>query len=191
MKRLPILAILTVVAACSTMVGLGVWQLRRADWKEGLLSEYRTAATKPAMAFPAVPYPNDLPLFRKASGFCLKVIAWTSVSGRNLRGTSGWSHHAQCSTGAEGPGMLVDAGWSRTPANPVWNGGSVSGLIAPDTKAILRLISDTPLAPGLVATAPPSPEDIPNNHFGYAVQWFLFAGIAALIFALALRRSKT
>jgi surfeit locus 1 family protein len=190
MKRLPFVAILIVAAACATMIGLGVWQLQRADWKEGLLDQYRTAATKPAMAFPAVPYPKDLPLFRKTSGFCLKVTRWTSVSGRNLNGQSGWSHHAQCSTGAEGPGMLVDAGWSRTPANPVWNGGPVSGLIAPDTKAVLRLISDTPLAPGLVATAPPSPEDIPNNHFGYAIQWFLFAGIAALIFALALRRSK-
>ena len=35
---------------------------------------------------------------------------------------------------------------------------------------------------------PPSPDSIPNNHLSYAVQWFLFAGIAALIYALALRK---
>lgn len=190
MKRIPIVATLIVAAACATMIGLGVWQLQRAAWKEGLLDEYRTAAAKPAMAFPAVPYPNDLPLFRRASGFCLKVISWSSSSGRNLKGQSGWSHQAQCSTGAEGPGMLVDAGWSRTPDHPAWAGGVVNGTIAPDTKRVLRLVSDAPLAAGLLATAPPSPEDLPNNHFGYAVQWFLFAGIAALIFALALRRLR-
>jgi surfeit locus 1 family protein len=40
----------------------------------------------------------------------------------------------------------------------------------------------------LVASAPPSPATIPNNHLNYAVQWFLFAGIAALIYFLALRQ---
>jgi surfeit locus 1 family protein len=190
MKPLPIIATLIVGAACATMIGLGVWQLQRADWKAGLLAEYRDAANKPAMAFPAVPYPKDLPLFRKASGLCLKVVSWSAASGRNLQGQSGWSHQAQCSTGAEGPGMVVDAGWSRAPASPDWKGGEVSGVIAPDTKSMIRLISDTPLAAGLTASAPPSPEDIPNNHFGYAIQWFLFAGIAALIFVLALRRSR-
>jgi surfeit locus 1 family protein len=29
---------------------------------------------------------------------------------------------------------------------------------------------------------------VPNNHLAYAVQWFLFAGVAAVIYALALRR---
>ena len=81
--------------------------------------------------------------------------------------------------------MLVDVGWSRKPENPVWTGGSVSGLIVPDTKSLIRLVSDAPLAPGLEVTAPMSPEDVPNNHFGYAIQWFLFAGVAALIFGIA------
>ena len=37
------------------------------------------------------------------------------------------------------------------------------------------------------AGAPPSLGSIPNNHRSYAIQWFLFAGIAALIYFLALR----
>jgi len=32
--------------------------------------------------------------------------------------------------------------------------------------------------------------DIPNNHLAYAVQWFLFAGIAGVIYALALKRRR-
>ena len=41
----------------------------------------------------------------------------------------------------------------------------------------MRLVAASP-GPGLMASAPPSPETIPNNHFSYAIQWFLFAGIA-------------
>jgi cytochrome oxidase assembly protein ShyY1 len=33
----------------------------------------------------------------------------------------------------------------------------------------------------------PSPDSIPNNHLSYAIQWFLFAAAAALIYVLALR----
>ena len=40
---------------------------------------------------------------------------------------------------------------------------------------------------GLEASAPPSPDTIPNNHLSYAIQWFLFAGIAVVIYVLALR----
>jgi surfeit locus 1 family protein len=51
----------------------------------------------------------------------------------------------------------------------------------------MRLVAATP-GPGLMASAPPSPDIIPNNHLSYAVQWFLFAGIAVLIYGLALRQ---
>jgi surfeit locus 1 family protein len=51
----------------------------------------------------------------------------------------------------------------------------------------LMLVVDTPAA-GLAANEMPSIESIPNNHLAYAVQWFLFAGIAVIIYLLALRR---
>jgi surfeit locus 1 family protein len=41
-------------------------------------------------------------------------------------------------------------------------------------------------APGLDASRQPS-GDVVNNSFGYAFQWFFFAGLAALIYVLALR----
>jgi cytochrome oxidase assembly protein ShyY1 len=51
----------------------------------------------------------------------------------------------------------------------------------------MRLVAATP-APGLQASAPPSIESIPNNHMSYAIQWFAFAAIALVIYALALRK---
>ena len=53
----------------------------------------------------------------------------------------------------------------------------------------MRLVSATGLA-GLEASAPPSLETIPNNHRSYAVQWFLFAAIAAVIYVLAVRSRR-
>ena len=50
-----------------------------------------------------------------------------------------------------------------------------------------RLIVGPPLN-GLQANAAPDPAEIPNNHLSYAVQWFLFALTAAIIYVLALRK---
>ena len=42
-------------------------------------------------------------------------------------------------------------------------------------------------SPPLQPSAPPSIGDIPNNHLGYAFQWFFFAAAALVIYLLALR----
>jgi hypothetical protein len=105
-----------------------------------------------------------------------------------LKGEPGYLVIADCRTGVEGPGMAVELGWSKNPnAGKTWRGGLVSGTIAPDSRSLMRLVAASP-GPGLSASAPPSPDTIPNNHLSYAVQWFLFAGIAALIYVLALRQ---
>jgi surfeit locus 1 family protein len=49
------------------------------------------------------------------------------------------------------------------------------------------LIAAEPVA-GLAANPAPDLKSVPNNHLAYAVQWFLFAGVAVVIYILALRR---
>ena len=186
-NRLPIIGTVLVLAAVATMIGLGIWQLQRADWKNGLLDSYASATDLPPIAYPAVPDPDNPPYFRKSTVNCLAVIGWRSTSGRNINGKSGWAHIAQCRTaGAEGPGAQVVAGWSARPDDPEWDGGVVDGIIAPDSQNIIRLVTSEPVA-GLQKSQPPSVQDVPNNHLSYAVQWFLFAGIALIIFLIALR----
>ncbi len=186
-KRLPIFVTILVLAAVATMVGLGIWQLQRAEWKNNLLATYAAASDMPAIAYPAVPDADNPPYFRKSSVNCLAVVGWRSTSGRSADGRSGWAHVAQCRTaGAEGPGAQVVAGWSARPDNPEWDGGAVDGIIAPDSQYVIRLVASEPVA-GLQKSQPPALEDIPNNHLSYAVQWFLFAGIALVIFLIALR----
>lgn len=187
MKRLKFWPTLIVGMAIAVMIGLGVWQVRRMAWKEALLADYAAASDQPAMAWPVVPDPAALPLYRKSSVQCLTVTGWRSSSGRNARGQAGWVHIASCATGAEGPGAQVVAGWSARPGDPIWSGGQVSGMIAPDSVYLIRLVA-APSVAGLEPVQPPSPEDIPNNHWAYAIQWFLFAAMAAVIYGLAVVR---
>ena len=188
--RLPLIPTILVAAAVATMIGLGFWQLQRKGEKEALLVQYAAAANQPAIAWPAVPMPDDLPYFRKSELMCVKVVKWESVSGKNAKGEAGFAHIAHCQTGgAEGPGAKVAIGWTARPDHPAWTGGQVSGVIAPDTSALIRLIANAAPA-GLERLAPPSTTNIPNNHLAYAIQWFFFAAAAAVIYLLALRRRQ-
>lgn len=188
-RRLPVVPTIIVLAAAALMVGLGIWQLQRARWKEALIARYAAAEKMPPIGWPNGPLRDDqLPLFRHATGNCLRVVAARSVVGENLAGEPGYAHIVECLTGIEGPAMSVVLGWSKNPnAKPRWSGGLVSGIIAPDRKSRMRLVAATP-APGLEANAPPSLDQIPNNHRSYALQWFAFALMALVIYALAVRQ---
>jgi len=186
-RRIPIVPTAIVLLAVATMIGLGFWQLERLREKQALLASYAAAAGKPPISWPVMPVTEPLPLFRSATGNCLAVTGFRTAPGQNRGGEPGFLVIADCSTGAEGPGMAVELGWSKDPnAGRGYRGGLVSGTIAPDRVSRMRLVAGTP-GPGLAAGAPPSTDTIPNNHFSYAIQWFLFAGIALLIYALALR----
>ena len=188
-RKLPLFPTLLVATAVAVMIALGFWQIRRGHDKEQLLARYRTAQSLPPITFPTGPIHSDrLPLFRHATGLCLKVIGMRATAGSNRAGESGFAQVADCATGAEGPGMSVELGWSKNPNAAVnWRGGLVSGVIAPDRKTRLRLVAAS-APPGLEASAPPSIDQIPNNHRAYSVQWFLFALIAAVIYFLAVRK---
>lgn len=187
-RKLPLIPTILVGLAIAVMIGLGIWQLERREQKLALLESYKAAAGLPPIGWPSLPPKDPLPLFRYATGNCLQVTAFRTAAGQNLKGEPGFLVIADCRTGAEGPGMAVELGWSKDPnAGKAWTGGLVSGTIAPDSRSRMRLVAASP-GPGLAASAPPSPDTIPNNHLSYAVQWFLFAAIAALIYALALRQ---
>lgn len=188
-RRLPIVPTIIVAAAVALMIGLGIWQLQRAKWKERLLAQYAAAQKLPPIAWPTVPLrTEELPLFRSATGVCLREVGHRAMAGENRAGEPGYVQIVDCATGAEGPGMSVEVGWSKDPNAKVnWRGGPVSGIIAPDRRSGMRLVAAS-APPGLQPSAPPSLDTIPNNHRSYAIQWFSFAAIALLIYVLAVRK---
>jgi cytochrome oxidase assembly protein ShyY1 len=198
--KLPVIPTIVVALAVAAMIGLGVWQLDRRAEKEAAIARYAGNRSLPVMAFPRPPI-GDENLFRRASAMCLEVAGWSEQAGRAENGQKGWRHIAECRTGVEALTTKFDMGVSTAPGvTPVWNGGEVTGSItqAPDSTPLLAslfgkrgprplmLVSETP-APGLAESARPDPSSVPNNHLAYAVQWFLFALAAVVIYGLALR----
>ncbi|MDP3674108.1 MAG: SURF1 family protein [Novosphingobium sp.] len=187
MRRIPLFATLVVIAAIATMIALGVWQLQRRDQKEALIARYTQVETLSS----SVPWPRDAAaaeaaLFRHAQVRCNRVLAQGATAGRNQTGTMGWAQTARCALDGGGE-ATVALGWTQAPVVKPWAGGAIEGLIAPGEGGSVRMIAGKPPA-GLQPLARPDPRDIPNNHFAYAIQWFLFAGVAAVIYVLALRR---
>ncbi|MES2338980.1 MAG: SURF1 family protein [Pseudomonadota bacterium] len=189
--RAPVIPTIVVTLAVAIMIALGVWQLTiRLPEKEAELALLARNPTLPAIAFPAGR--DDSVLFRRATLDCRPPV----TIARAGAGNAGYRLIATCAGG-----QLVQLGTIRSPNGTTdWSGGRVTGRIshAPDGRPLiatafdrsskpLLLVADTP-APGLIANATPDWRSVPNNHLAYAVQWFVFASIAAVIYLLALRR---
>lgn len=200
--RWPLIPTILVLAAVAVMITLGVWQLQRKGEKEALIALYqRNMAMSSLVTYPELPPVEDRFLYRKSSVVCLEPVRWDPRSGTDRAGKAGIRMVADCRTGAEGPGVLVDIGIGDDFAPPKWTGGIVQGTIVPGpeqptliarmtgkaTPARAMLVADAPVA-GLRASAVPSAADTPNNHLAYAGQWFLFAVAALVIYILAVRR---
>jgi len=201
-RRWPVIPTILVLAAAAAMVALGIWQLQRKGEKEALIALYeRNRAMSSLVTYPKLPPVPDAMLFRKSSVVCLEVVKWDPRGGTDRKGQTGIRMIADCRTGAEGPGVLIDVGIADDFTPPQWKGGTVQGTIVPGPEqptliqrltgkavpARAMLVADAPV-PGLRASEVPSGADVPNNHLAYAVQWFFFAAIALIIYALAVRR---
>lgn len=209
MNRWLIIPTIFVALAVATMIGLGFWQLERKNHNALLLEQVMSNSSKPAISYPALGPVGLDALHRKSAITCLRVSKWREDSGSDNTGKTGTRYLAECVTGAEGSGALIVAGISDRPNQKIeWNGGQVQGIITtePDRQSMIAklvgkqitlrpmLVSQTGLG-GLRTAEPPSLDKIrskiSNNGF-YAIQWFLFAFAAAVIYILALRkRTKT
>ena len=184
--RFPWAATLLVLAAVAVMVRLGLWQLDRLHQKEAMIARYTAAQADAAIR----PWPDGkdiVPLsYSHVRVDCTGVTGLTAVSGENASHQAGWAHVADCRL-ADQLRVKVRLGWSDSPGNVTWAGGVVQGTFLEQRDASVVIVADPPLA-GLSANARPDPRNLPNNHFSYAVQWFLFAATAVVIYGLALRK---
>lgn len=182
-RRLPLIPTLLVLAAVAVMIRLGFWQLERMHEKEALIARAQTALTMNSEAqWPRETSDVDGALYRHTSIQCLRVVDQTAMSGQNAKGEAGWAQVANCALPGGGVAKVV-LGWSQQPPNARWQGGAVSGVIAPGPRLVAM-----PAQAGLAENAVPDPANLPNNHLSYAVQWFLFAIVALVIYVLAVRK---
>ncbi len=216
--RIPIFATLVVALAVAIMLALGIWQLERKGEKEAQLALYRANIAQPdPVAVPLVRPVPDAAMFRRTEATCERIGEPERRGGKDrASGATIYRVLLRCamlppSPAAAGPHdqaapfFFADIGGTTDPVAPLAlpDRFRLSGMISamPGDGLLARLtgqakppamliIADQPIVAGLVPSAFPDVESVPNNHLAYAGQWFLFALAAIIIYALALRKRR-
>jgi surfeit locus 1 family protein len=192
----------------AVLASLGVWQLRRLEWKEAILADIDARIDAAPVAVPAAPDPQAdryLPVTARGdfTGAPVRVLVSTKERGAGYRLVSRFDLD-------DGRAIMVDEGYvgleenaTPEPAEDVTVAGNLhwpdetdrwtpepdlsQGLFyARDVERLAQALDTEPVlivartVSGIDARATPLPvtsAGVPNNHLGYAVQWF---GLAAV-----------
>ncbi len=202
------------------LVGLGVWQVQRLQWKTGVLAEIDARIAAPPVALPAAPDPGtDKYLPVTTSGTFLDPAAHVLTSRPGI----GAGYRIVQAFAADGRRILVDRGFVPAAAkdtprplptatitgNLHWP-DEVDGFTPdPDPAANIWFARDVPAMAAALGTEPilviqrdalendtsvtPLPLDtrgIPNNHLQYAITWFSLAAVWVGMSLYFLRRTR-
>ncbi len=204
-------------------IALGVWQLHRLKWKEGIIATIRAAQVAAPIPLPAHPSPfekviitgswvpgkaalfgdivHDTPTGPVAGGEIIMPLR--RDNGQVVLVDLGWVQQTSPHPLTGLPGQAV--GYVHAPVSPSWVSGTddpaqqlyytldparIGAGLGLQNVAPYILISLGPKPPpGSPAPQPhqnlPTP---PNNHYGYALTWFGFAGVLVFQFFFFARK---
>lgn len=206
MRRL-IFPLLLGVAGIGVLCSLGIWQVQRMEWKRGYLAEIEARIAAVPVALPVGPDPEAdryLPVFVEGAftGEAVEVLSSTKMGGVGVRvigvfeadGRRVLVDRGYLPEDARAVPRTVTV--ARIEGNLQWPQDSDQFTPPPDAKtglwyardvaAMSAALNTEPLL--IVARAPtgdgiqPMPVDtsgIPNDHWGYAITWFLLAVVWA------------
>ncbi|MEM7488778.1 MAG: SURF1 family protein [Pseudomonadota bacterium] len=195
-----ILPLLFGLVGAAVLVGLGVWQLQRLDWKEGVIAEITARIVADPVPLPADPDPAAdrylpvtlrgtvvgaaAPVFGtwRGAGAGDRIVVPVETGDRRVLVDLGVSPYDPAAAGTapvlpDGPLTVTgNLDWPEDGGDPPeggrWYGRDVPALSAAlGTEPVLVVAREVVPDPGLVP-APVGVEGIPNNHLGYAIQWF-------------------
>lgn len=197
------------ILGCAILVSLGIWQLQRMAWKEGMIAEIQAQIDAPA-----VPLPEDLDPSMKylpvtvsgtTTGEEIDILSHTKDQGGGYQVVSKF-------IADDGREIMVDRGYipqemrhmkrpptrlkirgnlhwpdERSSSTPdpnldenIWFARDVPAMAnALDADPILVVASFVEGDAQEVKPIPVAIEGIPNNHLSYAVQWFMIAAVWA------------
>lgn len=196
--KLPLGATLLTSVMVPVLVGLGVWQLDRRAWKHALVAQLETAATLPPVGprdfYRALIGAQSIQ-YRRADIDCRpgRVKPYDLKGGTSADDRGGYLVLVDCNDPARPrrPDLVVVAGWTLRPDRVRtldMDTSFVGTLIerpygdAPGRPQFM-LIPTTAVA-GLLPSRVPVPDDLPDNHLSYALQWFAFAVTLAVIYGI-------
>jgi len=186
------------------LIWLGFWQLQRREWKHNVQAELTRAASLPLVTprefLDAMAGSKSLQ-FRRATVDCRpgRVTPYDIKGGSSAAGEGGYRVLVACRDPAKrythGPDIVVVAGWAPRPdaVKTLDLDTSFTGTIIEHPydkqpgRPLFLLIPTTAVSP-LLPSRIPTPDELPDNHLSYALQWFAFAITLAVIYAIYVRR---
>lgn len=209
-RKPTVLTVVLGILCLAILLSLGVWQLERRDWKQGLL-----ATIDQRLATDAEPLPASLDAdwtYRRVSvDGAVVPDSWFRFPGHSKDGKVGdmlmlliredsgrlvLVENAFVGFGEplpELPTAVAKEGILRLPAEPGWftpaNDPAGNQWYTPDPAAMARAVSagQGPVLPFYVVDKDWQPQ-LPDNHLQYALTWFSFAFIFIVIFILFHRK---
>lgn len=206
MTRRMILPLLFGLIGTAILMSLGFWQVQRMQWKEGILADITARISAAPVALPATPDPKGdryLPVTvngrftgqtlrvlvsRKEIGAGVRIIeAFQTDDGRRVLVDRGFLPDADKNRALSVSNATVTGNlhWpqetdSFTPPpdlkTGLWYARDVAAMSrALDTEPTF-LVAREPTGDGIEAM-PVDTSGIPNDHWGYAVQWFSMAAV--------------
>lgn len=204
-RRIPLLGTAIVFALVAFLIGLGIWQLQRAQWKAGLIARLEAAPSQPLLE------PQDFldamlglksVQYRRAQHICRPSLEGQPIRPYDIKGGSSRSGQGgflvliSCRPNDKAPDIVVVAGWTRNPdamrqtytVDTMFEGLIIEHPYGDAKDRPQFMLIPTTAIPGLAPSRLPSPADLPDNHIAYAGQWFGLAAALLAIYGLWLRR---
>lgn len=190
------------------LCSLGIWQVQRMQWKAAILTDITSRIAAEAVALPGVPDPvadRYLPVFvegrfidrdidvlssTREGGPGVRVIAgFATADGRRIMVDRGYLPEVQrrAPRVAEAARVVGNLQWpvdgdQYTPPpdarTGLWFSRDVGAMAAELGTEATLIVAREPTGDGILPV-PVDTSGIPNDHWGYAITWFLLATVWA------------
>jgi surfeit locus 1 family protein len=204
MFRQMIFALILGLAGTGTLVGLGVWQLQRLEWKEAIITGAEAMIAADPIPLPLSPDPAQdryravtvagaftgqeahvLTSTREAGPGFLVIAAYETDDGRRILIDRGYVPETEKDTPrpARAQALTGNLNWpddvtSSTPGydagRAIWYGRDVAGIAALLQTEPVLIIARSDTGDGIIAR-PVTSAGFRNDHWQYAVTWFSLA----------------
>jgi surfeit locus 1 family protein len=218
--RNTIFALVLGLAGAAVLISLGVWQMQRLAWKEGIIAGAQAMIAADPVPLPATPDPGAdryravqvdgaftgeeahvLTSTREAGPGYLVIAAYRTAEGRRILIDRGFVPET-AKTAPRPPrpaGVTGNLNWPDdvTPATPpndagrqIWYGRDLAGIAALLGTEPVLVIARSDTGDG-VQPRPVTTAGFRNDHWEYAVTWFSLAAVWLGMTALLLWRIRT
>lgn len=199
------------LSGVAVLVSLGVWQLQRHAWKQELLTEIEARIASEAIDLPAEVSPETdaylavrltgeidgpaIPVFGtwRGAGVGYRIIVPVLTGERRVLVDLGVAGAAEPDLPGGRLSIWGNLNWpgetEPDPGSEVWTNLDVPAMADRlGTEPVLVVTREIVGGPSPAIPVPVGTEGIPDNHLGYAVQWFGLAAVWAGMTAFLLWR---